>query len=248
MLLLKTYIDMSASTCVEELKAQMLTATSHLRKVKQSQQNEKRAQAAAARTKRYHLDVATTIMTLRDGRLEAALCYCEKKAIDLEEAQHWLEDCLLHTPLDELVKRLHCEGARNKRLVNCAQAFLGEWDLATWVRSCNDQEGLAPLYENVFSHKVARCHSNEGDGRQPRDNQRGSKIQWVRRFKQRWNGAFGSVKTQNGLSEDELRKQAGVLLIPVFFLPFFATVFGSHFGARKMGQFLVPLSSVVYKM
>ena len=247
MLLLKTYIDMSASTCVEELKAQMLASTSHLRNVKHSQKKEKRAQAAAVRTKRYHLDVATTIMTLRDGRLEAALCYCEKKAIDLEEAQHWLEDCLLHTPLDELVKRLHCEGARNKRLVNCAQAFLGEWDLATWVRSCNDQEGLAPLYENVFSHKVARCHSNEGDGRQPRDNQRGSKIQWVRRFKQRWNGAFGSVKTQNGLSEAELPKQAGVVVILVFF-PCFATVFWYHFWARKMGQFSVPFSSVVYKM
>ena len=151
-------------------------------------------------------------MTLRDGRLEAALSYCDMKAIDMEEAQQWLEGCLLNAPLDELVKRLHCEGARNKRLVKCAQAFLGEWDLATWVRRCNDQEGLAPLYENVFSHKVAECHTNERDGRQPRANQRGSKIQWVRRFKQRWHGAFGSVNKQNGLSENDLRKQASVVL------------------------------------
>ena len=108
-LVLAIYIEMSASTCVAELAAKLLTARSRLRTIKQEHQKEKRAQAAAARTKRHHLDVATTIMTLRDGRLEAALCYCDMKAIDMEEARHWLESCLLHAPLDELVKRLHCE-------------------------------------------------------------------------------------------------------------------------------------------
>ena len=246
-LVLTIYIEMSASTCVAELEAKLLTARSRLRTIKQEHQKDKRAQAAAARTKRHHLDVATTIMTLRDGRLEAALCYCDMKAIDMEEARHWLESCLLHAPLDELVKRLHCEGAQNKRLVKSAQAFLGEWDLAAWVRSCNDQEGIAPLYENVFSQKLDQCHINEQDCRQPRTNQRNSKIQWVRRFKRRWNGAFGSVKKQNGLSEGELRKQADGVLRR-FFFSHFGNVFWDRFWAQKMGTFLVPVSTVVYKM
>ena len=92
------------------------------------------------------------------------------------------------------------------------------------------------MYENVFSHKVARCHSNEGDGRQPRDNQQGSKIQWVRRFKQRWNGAFGSVKKQNGLSEGELRKQADGVLRRFFF----------SFWNRFLGPCLGPENGPVF--
>jgi len=237
---------MFVSECIEDLKMKVQTAKNDLRKMKQAQQKEKRDQAAAARRKREHLDVAATIMTLQDGRLEAALCYCTKKSIDVVEAQNWLEGCLLHAPLEELVTRLHCGAARNKRLVACARVFLREWDLAAWVRGCNDEEGLAPLYENVFSHKVGHCHTNEPNVRQPRATSRSSKIQWVRRFKRRWNGAFGTVKKQNGLSEADLRKQAVVITFFAFF-SLSATVFWYTFLARKTGLFFGPLNMLVYR-
>lgn len=228
---------MFVSECIEDLKMKVQIAKNDLRKMKQAQQKEKRDQAAAARRKREHLDVAATIMTLQDGRLEAALCYCTKKSIDVVEAQNWLEGCLLHAPLEELVTRLHCGAARNKRLVTCARVFLQEWDLAAWVRGCNDEEGLAPLYENVFSHKVGQCHTNEPNVRQPRATSRSSKIQWVRRFKRRWNGAFGTVKKQNGVSEADLRKQAVVIIFVAFFR-FLQPLFGTLFWPGKRACFL----------
>jgi hypothetical protein len=115
--------------------------------------------------------------------------------------------------------------------------FLQEWDLAAWVRGCNDEEGLAPLYENVFSRKVGQCHTNEPNVRQPGATSRSSKIQWVRRFKRRWNGAFGTVKTQNGVSEADLRKQAVVIIFVAFFR-FLQPLFGTLFWPGKRACFL----------
>ena len=199
---------MSASQSIVDLTAKVLSAKSELLQIKRAQQAETKQQAVVEKRRRAHLDVATTIMTLQDGRLEASLCYCAHKSLDVEKAKSWLEDTLLQRPLEELVARLHDQGPRNKRLITCAQAFLQEWDLAAWVRRCNDKDGLAPLYENVYSKKMARCRSTTSDLLQARATQRSSKIQWVRRFKRRWNGSVGTVKKQNGLSEEDLRKQA----------------------------------------
>ena len=171
---------MSASQSIVDLTAKVLSAKSELLQIKRAQQAETKQQAVVEKRRRAHLDVATTIMTLQDGRLEASLCYCAQKSLDVEKAKSWLEDTLLQRPLEELVARLHDQGPRNKRLITCAQAFLQEWDqpgfvvatirmgLLPYTRTCIRRKWLVVALRHRISSRLVQhrevVKSNGSDG------------------------------------------------------------------------------------
>jgi hypothetical protein len=228
---------MTASDLVHDLEQRLAAAKTNLQELKRDTRKRHRGQAEARRQVAEHLEVAATIMTLQDGHLDAALSYCAQAGLDGVESKTLLEERLLRGSLEDMVTRLHGVSRTNTRRVSRAKAFLVQWNVAGWVHARNDTEGIAPAYERVFSEMLDRhAEAHGGHRRAAPDNHR-SRVQWVRRFSRRWNGTHGSVKTQRGHTEEELRRQAAASKRSMLFFRFLQPLFGPVFGPEKRARF-----------
>jgi hypothetical protein len=170
-------------------------------------------------------------MIMQDGQFDAALRYCDQEGLDMSESRKRLEQELLDGNLEDMVARLHPRTQGEKSLLARAEQFCAEYQLATWVEARNEGEGVAPAYEHVFSHMKQAQPVTVVAGSRSRQIKHRSQIQWVRRFRHRWNGKHASIKSQRGHNEEELRKQAESSKQVLFFFDFWN---------QKTVQFLDP--------
>ena len=178
-------------------------------------------------------------MIIQDGQFDAALSYCDQEGLDMSESRKRLEQELLDGNMEDMVARLHPRTLYEKSLLARAEKFCAEYQLATWVEARNEGEGVAPAYQHVFSHMKQAQPVTVTAASRSRLLKYRSQIQWVRRFRHRWNGKHTSIKSQRGHNEEELRKQAESVNRFMFFL-ISGTKNWTSFWAPKMGPILGP--------
>jgi homoserine acetyltransferase len=176
-------------------------------------------------------------MIIQDGQFDAALSYCDQEGLDMSESRKRLEQELLDGNMEDMVARLHPRTAYEKTLLARAEKFCAEYQLATWVEARNEGEGVAPAYQHVFSHMKQVQPVTVTAASRSRLLKYRSQIQWVRRFRHRWNGKHTSIKSQRGHNEEELRNQAESINRFMFFFDFWNQKTGPVFGPQKWAQF-----------
>ena len=227
---------MTSSQQVQSLQERLAATEAMLEEARKNARSEKRKEAAKHQQIHKQLEVACTIMVLENGDLQAALSFSEQAGLPMDRARAYLEGRLLHDALANMVAGLYATTPKQRRLVKEAKAFCSEWALARWVQDRNDLDGLAPSYEHVFTHMVQERKATGPNPDRAEPHKLKSKVQWVRRFRKRWRGRYGTVKTQHGHTETELRTQAPDTLVLIFFV-FSEPQKGHIFGPPKRALF-----------
>ena len=183
-------------------------AQARLQETRKRIRTEQRASNAVNKKVQKHLEIACAVMVLSNGDLRAAVGYCSQAGLEHTSSRRYLEDRLLTGSLESLIEALYGTTQREVRLVAKARAFCSEWAVAQWVQSRNDHDGIAPSYEHVFVQMEMEANRAKPEAEEVSLAKSKSRTQWVRRFRKRWQGRYGSLTKQHGLDENELRSQA----------------------------------------
>ena len=199
---------MTFSDIVRELEEKAAATQARLQETKKRIRTEQRASNAGNKKVQKHLEIACAVMVLSNGDLRAAVGYCSQAGLEQTSSRRYLEDRLLTGSLESLIEALCGTTQREVRLVAKARAFCSEWAVAQWVQSRNDHDGIAPSYEHVFVQMEMEANRAKPEAEEVSLAKSKSRTQWVRRFRKRWQGRYGSLTKQHGLDENELRSQA----------------------------------------
>ena len=121
-----------------------------------------------------------------------------------------LEKQLLQKPVEELAKFDCTDGNIRPAVSQTAQIFFKEWQLAQWVSQVNEHAATAPGYSDIAAHKGSLdphlLHSHEHGVANT-----GTVRKWIGRWRRKWNGKLGRVRTQCGGDVEKVSGKAGVL-------------------------------------
>lgn len=81
--------------------------------------------------------------------------------------------------------------------------IIRDQQLREWVRRCNEDQGIAPVSGHVHQQAVRLgCHRSRGV-----PPKRKSALQWVRRWRRRWNVVLGKVQARDIVPPEEMHEK-----------------------------------------
>lgn len=191
------------------------------------------------------LDAAFGLLLLCPDNEDVAVSYATKHGIPAEDAKRVLRQRFTETPVQSLVdneQALLLSGAARALKI---RQYLADYQVAKWVRTQIVESGRALGFQEVFQawHSTQLINANV---KPPQSKSGKNQRQWVRRFRRRYGGVVGTIRTKAVDSKENLKKQAAGhhvqdYLFSSFFLIFaqlflskimlLAPVFGTHFEA-----------------
>ena len=174
--------------------------------------------------------VVTAIFVLSHPTLDIACLYLERKW------KHWHKhsgECRArltdwHANLqatDGVQSVLQPATPSMQRALRTAQRFLQELNLHAWVDDANQSQGIAPLSSVMLHHARATEPPATVTPLVRAGMKRKSQLQWLRRWRRRWNVGLGSVAARDTLAPAQCQEKAAFLLPP-------SSRLGNHPGPR----------------
>ena len=154
-------------------------------------------------------NVALVLHVLGAGNVDACMAYLRDNCGEYWDAalQH-IEHRFLTLPLQELVKIGDPNNPWNSAAEKKAKRFLEDFKLAAWVRSQNEEKGVAPAFRHIASRKRScRAYGVPEPPAALTRTGRGE-AQWVRRWMRRWKGARRKIPVHEAENPDEVTKKA----------------------------------------
>ena len=125
-----------------------------------------------------------------------------------DEVRKRMETQFLEKPLDHLALYSCVDDHIEPPVTRRTEKFFREWKLAQWVSQVNDEIGTTPSFSNIAEEL--------GDRGVGRDENHDTMIpkpesvdKWIQRWRRKWKGAIGRVRTQLGGDRAAISDKAG---------------------------------------
>jgi len=188
---------------LQELKRQQLDVKSDLRRCRQEK-------TANGRRHRRFEEVALNLMSQSGGSHALAQEFLERNLAEQDDATATKSiDKVRATynamsPTDKEALREPTAPYKSKTPAQAAAKFLREHRLAKWVETRNIEQNIAPVVSLVTQEaRASHCLPLE-----PTSTKQKSQLQWLRRWRRRWNITLGSIPARDNVPPEEARRKA----------------------------------------
>ena len=179
-------------------------------------------------------DIAFAIYVTAGVMIDVALLYCTMQGMEnLTFCREVLELRYLAEPVQCINSIL--AGTDHWRHLKCyVDEWLIEHRLMQWITTMNEDSGIAPSFECVFSHYATLC--TNPSKLQFRYQNAVDRRKWVKRFMHKWESFRGSIPSHEAENRDDVvtkvcQKPYKSVVFLSFFGPHFVNQFGADFGA-----------------
>ena len=143
--------------------------------------------------------IAGCIFALSQPDVKPAMTYIRKRATAFDEQEGEIAEKLkIGYPQPRgtgALERILSPTTRGgQRRLKAATKFMKEWRLYDWIEQINLQQGIAPC-STIICRELAQegIESNTIPACQPRRHKHRSRIQWLRRWRSRWDVVMGKI-------------------------------------------------------
>ena len=169
-----------------------------------------REQAKKEKAVRFVFDVAFTLYCWTCPTTALCEAYLAQQAALRQEpipiTTRELEDHFIATDTDTLRQLLDRTPALGKAVHSTALRFESEFALATWIRSENEQKGLAPTTDLIIRHlRSVPCATHLDTQVAGRASSHGRSTKWVQRFRTKWNMQRSRMPARDPVPVPELQ-------------------------------------------
>ena len=198
--------------CCEGLEQKLQALQEKDYEIKQALSRLSKGQTALRRRRRHLEQVALHILCQSGGRQLLAQQFLEK---DLGEQG---TQPVMHTfaavvatyegMSEEEIKglRLLAGFGKKAKLARTAARFLKECHLAKWVETTNMKQNIAPLV-SLVAHEARATNCLRP---QPTSTKMKSQLQWLRRWRKRWNVSLGCIAAREHIPPEEGQRKASL--------------------------------------
>ena len=255
---------MGPHVCCESLEQKLQGLQEKDYEIKQAVSRLRKAQTELRRLRRHSEQVALHVLCQSGGSHMLAQQFLER---DLGEqgAQAVTHTFVAVVATYEGMSEEEINGLRllagfgkATKLARTAARFLKECHLAKWVETRNMEQNIAPLVSLVAHEaRATNCLPPEPTSTKVR-----SQLQWLRRWRKRWNVTLGCIAAREHIPPEEGRRKASPIekicdgsSFRLIFVQFFSTtepktgaIIWTHFGVhattlrRNRGHQAAPIS------
>ena len=186
---------------------------------------DRKKKAEARRRAQWKLDlqvqrVALILYDLAGGNKEAAAAFLNKTAAKrkwearpLTELIDEVRELFLRTDLEEYAALVDVFNPTDAGAMRVALCFWEEWSLAEWTKEANQEKGVAPRADVLLQRLEERRQRLPEAVRPPG---KGSVFEprarmWLTRWRRRWGGKHGAIRTRDELPVQEMRDKAPMI-------------------------------------
>ena len=163
-------------------------------------------------------DIAFAIYVTADTLMDVALLYLSMQGIkNMQFCREILEKRYLAEPI-ECINAIVDGIAYWQSIKYYVDDWLVEYEVSQWIATLNDSIGVAPSYEDVFTHYKSLCSHRCDLDRLYRTME--CRRKWVQRFINKWESARGSISTFEADGNTSVQHKVRLLLRRNFLLFF----------------------------
>ena len=201
---------------VDAAKASLLAVNSALRKVNRDVRNRARQQARMKSIPQAMWHVATAIFALTHPAVEPACLFLEHKWPRWDEGkrnetmfrlQQWHTMMASTTGFGTI---LSPDTSAGQHHLKQARRFLDERRLHRWVDDTNKRKKIAPTSAVLLQETARSSAESTVFGLVSPTTKHKSKMQWLRRWRRRWDVVLGPLAARDTLPPEQCRKKVAV--------------------------------------
>ena len=194
----------SSPPAMEALASRFSDINSRLDQLSKNARNARRCEVRRQRVPDAMWRIVTAIFTLSHPSTEPAAWFLAtkwrhwdaEKDTCLIRLQTWHANLAATTRFDSI---LSPETAANQRTLQKARRFLEEWRLHQWVDDANQRIQIAPSSSVMLQQAVCKSSAVEVSSLVTATSDRKSKMQWLRRWRRRWDVNLGTFAARDTL-------------------------------------------------